>query len=87
MCEQVFKTYSGGVCDEAVALGHEERFGKVLDVYEKCLTNRKVRNPTIIEIIYISNYKCECDMVNDSYLSCYSMLFSYRGFSFEFCLV
>lgn len=42
LCGQVFKTYSGGVCDEAIALGHEERFGKVLDVYEKCLANREV---------------------------------------------
>lgn len=65
MCEQVYKTYSGGVCDEAVALSHEESFGKVLDVYEKCLTNRKVSNPTMIEISSISIYECECDMANE----------------------
>lgn len=68
MCEQVYKTYSGGVCDEAIALGHEEKFGQVLDVYEKLLSSRKVSNPTLIEISSDSNYECECDMVNDLYL-------------------
>lgn len=56
MCEQVYKTYSGGVCDEAIALGHEENFGKVLDVYEKILGSRKVSNPTMIGISSISYY-------------------------------
>ena len=87
LCEQVYKTYSGGVCDEEIALGHEEKFGQVLDVYEKILSSREVSNPTITEISSDSSYECECDMVNDSYLSCHGKMCSIRVFSFQVCHV